>query len=176
VLGDGMNLFRCDGSLIVRTDIFNDGGTGISVDNKGPPATALCFTTHAGSNVNTINGAATFIDPARIDLQFDRIACTDARGGAGLGRGVGVTLDRVTGRFRAKEVVVNGAERHGIQVLGSPDLDVRIDAARVRDVGGSGVGEILHVSGSEGASIDVRCLPARPLAHRRMGPHLDPLP
>ncbi|MBZ9963721.1 beta strand repeat-containing protein [Mesorhizobium sp. BR1-1-2] len=91
VQGNGLSLTGTSGTLDLGTfTVANNGGTGVLVDTKGPPATTFTLNS-SGGTVDTTNGAAFNLDPLTVNLT---VASVTATGGAS-----GVIFDGVTGTF-----------------------------------------------------------------------------
>lgn len=90
VSGNGLTFNNAIGDVDIATlNIFNDGGTGLSVDTKGV-GTDFQLTGGGSGTIDTTNGAALFLDPLSTDLTFGTVSSTNSGT-------TGVTFDGVTG-------------------------------------------------------------------------------
>jgi hypothetical protein len=91
VLGNGLSLTGTSGKLDLGTfTVFNDSGTGLLVDTKGPPATNFTLSSSGGS-VDTTNGTALNLDPLTVNMTVGSVTAT---GGTN-----GIIFDGVAGTF-----------------------------------------------------------------------------
>ncbi|TPJ55586.1 S-layer family protein [Mesorhizobium sp. B2-6-4] len=91
VQGNGLAFTSTSGTLDLGTfTTFNDGGTGVLVDTKGPPATTFALNS-SGGTVDTINGVAFNLDPLTVSMIVNSV---NASGGAS-----GIIFDGVAGTF-----------------------------------------------------------------------------
>ncbi|MCA0055374.1 hypothetical protein [Mesorhizobium sp. B261B1A] len=91
VQGNGLAFTSTSGTLDLGTfTTFNDGGTGVLVDTKGPPATTFALNS-SGGTVDTINGLAFNLDPLTVSMIVNSV---NASGGAS-----GIIFDGVAGTF-----------------------------------------------------------------------------
>jgi len=118
VLGNGLTFNNAIGDVDISTlNIFNTGGTGLSVDTKGA-GTDFQLTGGGSGTIDTTTGAALFLDPLATDLTFGTVSST----GSGT---TGVTFDVVTGVGAGSNAVtiatlnISGATDAGVLVSNS---------------------------------------------------------
>ncbi|WP_210242267.1 hypothetical protein [Mesorhizobium sp. B2-3-12] len=110
VNGNGISLTQVSGELDYGTlNIANDGGTGLLVDTKGPPATIFTLNSSGGS-VDTTNGTALNLDPLTVGMTLDSVTAT---GGAS-----GIIFDGVAGAFTVTGATsISGTSGAGISAI-----------------------------------------------------------
>lgn len=112
VQGDGLRFDGPTGDLKFGTlNIANNNGTGLYVDTK-TLGTTFSLTNTAGV-IDTTNGAATFLDPLTLNMQFSSITSTNSPTN-------GLTLDGAAGAFTVTGLTsINGATTYGLAIQNS---------------------------------------------------------
>ncbi|WP_232375596.1 hypothetical protein [Mesorhizobium comanense] len=107
VLGNGLSLTGTSGKLDLGTfTVFNDSGTGLLVDTKGPPATNFTLSSSGGS-VDTTNGTALNLDPLTVNMTVGSVTST--------GDTNGIIFDGVAGTFTVTGATsITGTSGYGI--------------------------------------------------------------
>ena len=134
VQGDGINFFGPIGTLNFTTlNIANNGGTGLLVDAKGPPATTFSLD-NTGGTVDTTGGAAFNLDPLTVDMTFASITAT---GGAN-----GIIFDQVAGTFTVTGATsITGTSGFGISAINTNTGTFNFNTVTIdNDAGGNGGG------------------------------------
>ncbi|RVD36027.1 hypothetical protein EN746_35115, partial [Mesorhizobium sp. M8A.F.Ca.ET.023.02.2.1] len=81
VQGDGLSLTSTSGTLDLGTfTVFNNNGTGLLVDAKGPPATTFALNSSGGS-VDTTSGTAIDLDPLTVGMTIGSVTATGGASG-----------------------------------------------------------------------------------------------
>ncbi|WP_181763378.1 right-handed parallel beta-helix repeat-containing protein [Mesorhizobium sp. B2-4-15] len=133
VSGDGISLVNTSGTLDLGTfTVFNDGGTGLLVDAKGPPATTFSLNSSGGS-VDTTNGAAFNLDPLTVNMTVDSVS---ASGGAN-----GIIFDGVAGTFTVTgATTITGTTGDGISAINTNTGTFNFNTVTVNNTTGGGIG------------------------------------
>ncbi|TPK59848.1 S-layer family protein [Mesorhizobium sp. B2-5-1] len=133
VQGNGLAFTSTSGTLDLGTfTTFNDGGTGVLVDTKGPPATTFALNS-SGGTVDTINGVAFNLDPLTVSMIVNSV---NASGGAS-----GIIFDGVAGTFTVTgATTVTGTTGFGINATSTNTGTFSFNAVTVNNTASTGGG------------------------------------
>ncbi|MEP9360242.1 right-handed parallel beta-helix repeat-containing protein [Sphingomonas sp. KR3-1] len=136
VNGAGVSITESDGALTFGTlNVFNNGGTGLTVNNTKAGTFTLSNTT---GTVNTTAGAALSLDPLLIDLNFTAVSSTGATG-------AGIVLDNVQGAgtggnaLNIGTLTITGVGQQGLWIYGGSTGLVTIGGGTITNSGGASV-------------------------------------
>ncbi|WP_246670967.1 MULTISPECIES: hypothetical protein [unclassified Mesorhizobium] len=133
VQGNGLAFTSTSGTLDLGTfTTFNDGGTGVLVDTKGPPATTFALNS-SGGTVDTINGVAFNLDPLTVSMIVNSV---NASGGAS-----GIIFDGVAGTFTVTgATTVTGTTGFGINATSTNTGTFSFNEVTVNNTASTGGG------------------------------------
>ncbi|MBZ9960528.1 beta strand repeat-containing protein [Mesorhizobium sp. BR1-1-14] len=133
VQGNGLAFTSTSGTLDLGTfTTFNDGGTGVLVDTKGPPATTFALNS-SGGTVDTINGVAFNLDPLTVSMIVNSV---NASGGAS-----GIIFDGVAGTFTVTgATTVTGTTGAGINATSTNTGTFSFNEVTVNNTASTGGG------------------------------------
>jgi mucin-19 len=136
VNGAGVTLTEVDGALTFGTlNVFNNGGTGLTVNNTKTGTFTLTNTT---GTVNTTAGTALNLDPLLIDLNFTAVSSVGATG-------AGVVLSNVQGAgtggnaLTIGTLTVTNSGQQGLYITGGSTGLVTIGGGTITNAGGASV-------------------------------------
>ncbi|WP_189523068.1 hypothetical protein [Mesorhizobium sp. M8A.F.Ca.ET.213.01.1.1] len=133
VQGDGLSLTSTSGTLDLGTfTVFNNNGTGLLVDAKGPPATTFALNSSGGS-VDTTSGTAIDLDPLTVGMTIGSVTAT---GGAS-----GIIFDGVAGTFTVTGATnISGMADAGISAVNTNAGTFNFNTVTVNNVLSTGGG------------------------------------
>jgi len=134
--GAGVTLTEVDGALTFGTlNVFNNGGTGLTVNNTKSGTFTLTNTT---GTVNTTAGTALNLDPLLIDLNFTAVSSTGATG-------AGIVLSHVQGAgtggnaLTIGTLTITNSGQQGLFITGGSTGLVTIGGGTITNSGGASV-------------------------------------
>ncbi|WP_189524610.1 MULTISPECIES: hypothetical protein [unclassified Mesorhizobium] len=133
VQGNGLSLTGTSGTLDLGTfTVFNNNGTGLLVDAKGPPATTFALNSSGGS-VDTTSGTAIDLDPLTVGMTIGSVIAT---GGAS-----GIIFDGVAGTFTVTGATnISGMADAGISAINTNAGTFNFNTVTVNNVLSTGGG------------------------------------
>ncbi|RUW98094.1 hypothetical protein EOA35_24135, partial [Mesorhizobium sp. M8A.F.Ca.ET.023.01.1.1] len=133
VQGNGLSLTGTSGTLDLGTfTVFNNNGTGLLVDAKGPPATTFALNSSGGS-VDTTSGTAIDLDPLTVGMTIGSVTAT---GGAS-----GIIFDGVAGTFTVTGATnISGMADAGISAVNTNAGTFNFNTVTVNNVLSTGGG------------------------------------
>lgn len=171
VIGNGLEFLLPTGDInFTDLRIFNDLGTGLSVDTKTGGPTTFNMVTAAGT-IETTNGSALFLDPLTSNMTFGTVNSDDtitfdevtATGGAGTNAvnittlvvnnptGNGIEFIDSTGNFTFGSATVNNATGHSIHIDGGMNMNVDVNGGTSTHSSGNA---IVNVAGGHTGTVD----------------------
>lgn len=141
VTGPGLVLDDVDGTLALTTlDIFNEQGTGLTIDGTSP----FAFQT-TGGTIDTANGSAMQAQDVTLGMTVGTIKSTNSPT-------EGVHLDAVAGSMTSGTTTITQPTNDGILVENSPGLVANFGATTVTGAGvaGGAVGDAVNLTNNPG--------------------------